>query len=135
MRALALGLFDTGAGIPVERLDWMLHDADDFLRAAGPKTSALFVGVMTALEGLPVAFGEGPHRFSKLDPSARARFLERLDSSRLSMLIALPKAVLGLVYYEHPDAAAQTGYDGTCMLGEHPDNLVQLHPKGQEVRS
>ncbi len=131
MRALAKGLFDTGAGIPEQRLDWMLQDADAFLSAAGPKTGTLFASVMVALESMPVLLGEGPRRFSKLSPQAQARCLERLERSRLSMLIALPKAVLGLVYYEHPDASAETGYDGDCMLGELPQGtgLVQLGSK------
>ncbi len=136
MRALAKGLFDTGAGIPEQRLDWMLQDADAFLSAAGPKTGALFVGVMAALESMPVLLGEGPRRFSRLSPPARARYLERLERSRLSALIALPKAVLGLVYYEHPDAAAETGYDGDCMLGELPEGTgwVQLNTKQRGAR-
>ncbi len=135
-RALALGLFDRGDGISDARLDWLEADVAAFLAAAGPKTSFLFGLVLTAIELLPPWFGAGPSRFSRLAPANRLAFLERLDASRLAVLIALPKAVLSLCYYEHPDALRETGYDGGCMVGELPagTGLVQLGPRGPSVR-
>lgn len=108
-RALAGALFDTGTGIPPARLDWLMHDAGEFLGHAGPKTRWGFIGLLLALEWLPFFFGIFG-RFSRLGIEKRERFLERLESSSVAVILAAPKAALGLVYYEHPDVVAELGY-------------------------
>lgn len=125
IRALALGLFDGGDGIPRERLDWVLQDLEGFLGHAGPRTRGLFVVVMAVIEWLPPLLSLNLRRLSRLGPTERAHFLERLETSRFAILLALPKAALSLTYYEHPEALAETGYDGTCLHGDNPA-LVQL---------
>jgi hypothetical protein len=44
-------------------------------------------------------------------------------------LLALPKAMLALVYYEHPDALAETGYDGKPLVSAPPVALAIPPPK------
>jgi hypothetical protein len=126
--ALARGLYDRGEGVPEERLEWAVRDLASFLAHAGPRTTFLLALTTLAVEWLPIFFIGRFARLSRLPPDARARYLEKLDASRLSIALVLPKALLGLVYYEHPDAVRETGYDGQCMLGELPKDvgLVQL---------
>lgn len=114
-RALAVALFDTGAGIPATRLDWLLEDVDDFSGRAGAKTRTALVVTLLVLEWLPLLLGLFG-RMSRLDPARRLRYLERLDRSELTVLIAIPKAVLGLCYYEHPDVVAELGHDGRPLI-------------------
>lgn len=116
-RALARALFDAGRGIPEARLDWMLADVDDFTGRAGAKTRLGFLAALLVLQWSPLFFGAWG-RMSALTPEARDRYLERLDRSALAVLIALPKAVLGLCYYEHPEVVAELGYDGRPLITE-----------------
>ena len=47
----------------------------------------------------------------------RTRALERLERTPLSLALLAVKAMLSIPYYEHPDVAAEIGFDGAC-LGE-----------------
>jgi hypothetical protein len=110
IRALAESLFDRGQGVPEARVAWMIDDLGDFLARAGGKTRTFFLITVMLLEWLPFLFGRFS-RLSRLRVEKRVECLERLDASFLAPLIALPKAMLGLVYYEHPEALLETGYD------------------------
>lgn len=110
MFALAEALFDRGAGVPADRLEWVLADLGDFLGRAGHKTRTFFLITLALVEWLPLFMGRFG-RMSRLSPAARVDYLSRLDASPLAPLLALPKAMVSLVYYEHPEALAETGYD------------------------
>lgn len=116
-RALAVSLFDAGRGIPAARLDWLLADVDDFTGRAGAKARTGFLATLLILEWIPLLFGVFG-RMSRLAPEARVRYLERVDRSGLAALIAVPKAVLGLCYYEHPDVLAELGFDDRPLVHE-----------------
>ncbi|MCZ7678966.1 MAG: hypothetical protein M5U28_09520 [Sandaracinaceae bacterium] len=45
---------------------------------------------------------------------SRAR-VERLEATPLSLPLLGAKAILSIVYYEHPDAAREIGWDQECM--------------------
>ncbi len=119
VRALTVSLFDAGRGVPDARLDWLLADVDDFTGRAGAKTRTAFLATLLILEWIPVLFGVFG-RMSRLEPAARVRYLERVDRSGLAALIAVPKAVLGLCYYEHPDVLEELGYDRRPLIGGAP---------------
>ncbi|MCC7386755.1 MAG: hypothetical protein IT384_33275 [Deltaproteobacteria bacterium] len=112
---LAESLFDRGQGLPPERVRWMLDDLADFLGHAGHKTELFFLITLFLIEYLPPLFGRFS-RMSRLPLPARVAYLERLDRSRLAALIALPKAMLGLIWYEHPESLLETGYDHQPLL-------------------
>ncbi|MBI4817836.1 MAG: hypothetical protein HY791_16365 [Deltaproteobacteria bacterium] len=114
---LAEALFDRGAGIPADRIEWTLHEVDELSIASGFKTRALFLVTLFLVEHLSFLFGELA-KLSDLDLRSRVRYLARLDASPLAALVALPKALLCLVYFEHPEALRETGYDGKPMI-EH----------------
>jgi hypothetical protein len=134
--ALALALFDRGPGIPADRLEWALRDIESFLEHAGPRTSFLFGLAVTALEWLPLVFIGRPSRMSRLQADLRLRYLQAVDRSALAGALLLPKAILSLVYFEHPDAVRETGYDGTCLIGDLPRgvNLVRIGEHGEAER-
>ncbi|MBI2374243.1 MAG: hypothetical protein HYV07_09600 [Deltaproteobacteria bacterium] len=113
--ALASALFDPGSGIPAGRLDWTLEEVDQLSIASGLKTRTLFFVTLFLVENLTFLFGH-PAKLSDLEPAARLEYLRRLDASSLAALLALPKALLALVYFEHPDALAETGYDGRPLI-------------------
>ena len=49
----------------------------------------------------------------------RIRALTRLEERFGEPLLAV-KAMLCLVYYEHPDAAREVGFDGQCLIPHAP---------------
>ena len=49
----------------------------------------------------------------------RIRALERLERHFGEPLVAV-KAILCLLYYEHPDSAREVGFDGQCLLPRAP---------------
>ena len=95
---------------------------EDFLARAGFRSRLMFSfmvwlttvlapllsGRFTLLYGMPLA--------------ERVRAVALLEKRFSEPLLAV-KALLCLVYYEHPDAARDVGFDGQCLLprsGEAP---------------
>ncbi len=120
LRAVAEALFSTASGPPgAERIDWLLLEIEDFLARAGPRTRlvlglAVFaVNVLAPLSVLRLA----PLR--RLPLAERVHALRSLENSRLAAPLFAVKALLSLIYYEHPDAAREVGFDGECM-GQAP---------------
>lgn len=60
----------------------------------------LFVGRMTTLRALAT-------------PDC-LRALERMERSPLALALFGAKTTLCILYYEHPDAAREVGFDGAC---------------------
>jgi hypothetical protein len=119
-RSVAEALFTTEAGPPpAERLDWLVDDLDDFLARAGTRGQRVFRLCLFAISVIAplLVFRFLPYRF--LSGPTRSRALERMERSVFALAVFGAKAVLCIVYYEHPDAAANIGYDGTCLTGEH----------------
>jgi hypothetical protein len=116
IRSLARALFDRGHGIPADRLEWMIQDLGDFMLGAGPKTRTIFLLNVLALDLLAPLLRKKLRRLRALSPEDAVAFLEHLDESNLAILIALPKAMLALIYYEHHEAIRETGYDALPLI-------------------
>jgi hypothetical protein len=58
---------------------------------------------------------------ARLPVPERARALGRLEDTFGAPVLAV-KAMLSVLYYEHPDAARFVGFDGDCML-DNPKSL------------
>jgi hypothetical protein len=117
VRALAEALFATLAGPPpADRLDWLVQDLDDFLGRSGARSrvllrlSLLAVSVVAPL----MVFRLQPLRALPLD--RRTEALERFERSFFALPLFALKAILCVLYYEHPDAAREIGFDGACMV-------------------
>jgi hypothetical protein len=52
--------------------------------------------------------------------TTQIRALERYEQGLLGLTLLAVKAWLCIIYYEHPDAAREIGFDGRCM-GDTPD--------------
>jgi hypothetical protein len=116
VRALAATLFATEEGPPDgARLDWLLDDLDDFLGRSGPRARGLFGLCVRAITWVaPWRVGAlGP--FESLDEPTRTRALERMERGPLGLAVFGAKAILCIVWYEHPDVARGAGYDGRCL--------------------
>jgi hypothetical protein len=116
VRAIAATLFATEDGPPDgARLDWLCDDLDDFLGRAGPRARGLFSLCVTAVTWLaPWRVGAlGP--FESLDEATRTRALERMERGAFGLAVFGAKAVLCIVWYEHPEVARAVGYDGRCL--------------------
>ena len=118
---IAQALFTSAAGPPPPaRLRWLIAEFNDFQIGAGLK-ARLLMGVSTAL-----ATWLAPLRIRRLPPLSRLSAADRIDAldSLESSLLGTPlfalKAILSLLYYEHPDAADELGFDGRSLLEWQP---------------
>jgi hypothetical protein len=109
-RAFAEALFAGPSGPPPdERLRWLVDDLSDFLAQSGPRSWAVIAG------GLEVATWLAPPLVGKLPPLARlsvedrCRALERLEHTPAGLPLLAVKAILCILYYEHPDVLAEIG--------------------------
>jgi hypothetical protein len=116
-RAVAEAVFLRADGPPpASRLDWLALELEDFLARSGTQTRVVFrlslfvvsllaplsIGRLRSLESLPLR--------------ERVRALGRLED-RFGPPVLAVKALLCVLYYEHPDAAREVGFDGSCLTG------------------
>ena len=115
-RALAEAYFsDENGPPPAARLDWLIEEIDDFVRHAGPRARLTFQGATKAVSALaPVAIGKLPP-LRGLTLEDRVRAIEKFEATQLGLAALGAKAMLCIIYYEHPDAAREIGFDGKCM--------------------
>lgn len=115
-RAVAEALFSSESGSPpVERMEWLQREVADFLGRTGLFSRlilrlCLFVVVVLA----PLMIGRF-RQLPSLEMKERCRALDRLDHSFLSPALLACKAILCILYFEHPDAAREVGFDGGCL--------------------
>ena len=112
-RAFAEALFQTEAGPPdAARIDWLLDELDDFLARSGSRAQLVFQGAITALQTLaPLSVGK-PVLLTMLKPEARATAIEKFEETQLGLAVLGAKAMLCLIWYEHPEVSADVGIDG-----------------------
>jgi hypothetical protein len=116
-RAIAEAIFATEGGPPPgERLDWVIAELDDLLARAGAKSRLVFQLSLIAVSILAplLAFTFASLRTMPLE--RRTHALEKLERNRLGLSLLAVKALLCIVYYEHPDAAREIGFQGECLL-------------------
>jgi hypothetical protein len=120
-RAVAEAVFSTDAGPPpAARLDWLCAELEDFLTAAGARTRWMIRLTMLVVSLLaPLSIGRFPP-LRRLSLSERVRALSLLEQSRLGAPVLGVKALLCVLYYEHPDAAREIGFDAECMGAPSP---------------
>lgn len=112
-RAFGEALFHDGsASPPPERLDWTLDDLEHFLALSGPRARAVFQASMLAVTTLAPLTLRRPGPLWRLSVPQRIEALERFEKTPLGLAVFGAKALLCIVYYEHPDSAAEIGFDG-----------------------
>lgn len=107
-RAVAEAMFASEEGPPpADRLDWVTTELRGFL-GHSPDASRVFriclflVTTLGPLLSLRIGFASRPLE-------ERTRLLERVEKSPLSTALLGLKAVLCMLYFEHPDAARSIG--------------------------
>jgi hypothetical protein len=56
--------------------------------------------------------------FRRLSQEQRARALERMERGPFSLAVFGAKAILCILYFEHPGPAREIGFDGSCLVSE-----------------
>jgi len=117
--SVARVVFATEAGpTPRPRVNWLCAEVEDYLDRAGTRSRLVFRGAMLLVMWLsPLLVFRPPPLWLWALP-IRARALERLERTPLALALFALKAVLCIPYYEHPDAAAEIGFDGHCLVEE-----------------
>lgn len=100
---------------PPERLRWLCAQLEDFLAGAGARSRLVFRLALFAIGWLSPWLALRPLPFRWLSRERRILALERLERSPLAPSMFAVKALLCILYYEHPDAAREIGFDGQCM--------------------
>lgn len=124
---IAEALFHDGVSAPpADRIAWLEDDVRDFLGRATGRARFLFrlcvflvvwVGPLWAWSLPPLTW---------MNVERRIRVLERLEQSLLAFAFLATKALLCMMYYEHPDAAREVGFDGhPASIAKTPAALVR----------
>ena len=125
-RAIAEALFSREQGPPPKaRLDWMQRDLSDFFGHTSLRSRLLFracVFAVSALAPLLIWRWPGLVRLSLEDRIRALRAAEARPPLSLALLAA--KAILSIVYFEHPGASAEIGWDQRCMKDPAPERAV-----------
>lgn len=116
-RSMADVLFDGGEGIPAERLDYAVGELRDYSSRMGWQSRIALGFALWVVSFAPFLLWFQFRRFENLPKDRRLACLIALEQSKLGMLLVVLKTVLSMVYFEHPDALAATGYDGIGLLG------------------
>jgi hypothetical protein len=115
-RALAEAIFSTESGPPPSaRLDWLVVELDDFMGRAGARTRLVLGLSIFAISWLAPLLSLRFRTIRRLSLPARIQALERLERSHAALPLLATKAILSVLYYEHPDAAREIGFDGHCL--------------------
>ena len=117
--AVAQAIFAKSNGPPPqERVDWLVSELDDFLARSGAKARWLFRLSLLAVSVLAPLFLFRFVPLRALPLEERSHALDKMESSRFALPLLAVKAMLCIIYYEHPDAAREIGFDGICLSGE-----------------
>lgn len=110
-RAVAETLFATDDG---QRLEWLVNELDSYLAHSGPRAKLLLlVGLFaTSVLGPLLALRFPPFRAH--GAASRGKILERVERSFVSLPFLALKALLCVIWFEHPASLAHTGYDDRC---------------------
>ena len=115
-RGLAETLFTTEEGPPpASRLDWLVDDLDHFFRHAGKRARFLYRACLLAVSVIAPLLVFRPPPFRGMPQAERMRALDRMERGAFGLAVFGAKAVLCILYYEHPDAARAIGYDESCL--------------------
>lgn len=109
-------IFATDEGPPPpDRLRWLCAQLDDFMARAGSRSRLVFRLALFVIGWLAPLLALRPLPFRLLSRERRVLALERLELSPLAPAMFAVKALLCILYYEHPEAAREIGFDGQCL--------------------
>lgn len=115
-KIFAEALFATDEGPPdPERIRWLMDDLRDFLGHAGGRARGIFRLCLFACDWLaPLSVRKVP-TLANLSRDERIRALATLEHSALGPAALGPKAILCILWFEHPDTQRETRTTPSCM--------------------
>jgi hypothetical protein len=115
--AFAEALFSTEDGPPdPARVAWLVEDLRDFLGRAGGSARLTLGACLFACYWLaPLFIGRLP-TLADLAPDERARALDKVERTALGPIALGPKAILCMLWFEHPETQRETDTAPTCLL-------------------
>ncbi len=115
-RVVAEALFSSDAG-PAEpsRLDWVAQDLMDFMARSPGRARFILRLSLFALTFLAPLFVFRPLPLGWLSLPVRVRALERMEHSVLGPAALAVKAMLCMLWFEHPDTRRETNTPITCL--------------------
>lgn len=118
-RAFAEALWSKDGEHPPEahRLDFFEADLADFVGHLNPRARLLFRACLATVTWVAPLIVGRPGRLAGLPVPARIRAIERLERTPASLALFATKAVVSLIWYEHPDSARDLGWDKRCKTG------------------
>lgn len=111
---------------PAERMAWFIADLDDFVAHLNLRARLLFLLCLFAVTWAPLLSGRFG-RLRGLSVAERIEALEVLERSPASLALFGARAIVSLVYYEHPDAAAEIGWDRKSLAEVQPERVARAH--------
>jgi len=117
---------------PADRIAFLAREIEDFLARSGVRARLMLSAMVWLVTVVaPLLIGRVA-LLGSLPLGVRVRALTRLEERFGDPLLAV-KAILCLIYYEHPDAAREVGFDGACLLpGAHAALPLALPTRGAE---
>lgn len=124
LAALAEVMFATDAGAaPAARVRWMCHELRDLLRRIRGRGTFVFHLALVLVSIVAPLLVARPVPLRRLPFAVRARALARFERSPLGLLLFVLKAMMCIVWFEHPGSAREVGFDGRA-LREHPSEAA-----------
>lgn len=115
-RAVAQGLFATEAGAPdASRVEEVVDDFLDFIARAPTRGRWIMILSLFALVWVAPLFVARMPTLEGLEVDRRAEALDRVEKSVLGPAALAPKAILCLLWFEHPATRAETRTEVTCL--------------------
>jgi hypothetical protein len=119
MRALAEALFTPEGGTPDgDRLAFLESEIDDLCAHAGRQPRLVLAASLAAVEAAPPLVIGRLAPFHALSIADRVRVLERLEQRGLGLALLGAKAMLSIVWHEHPATELEVGVRRN-RLGAH----------------
>ncbi len=117
-RAVAEALFFAEAQ-PADpaRLDWVAADLMDFMARSTGRAHLILRAALCVLTWVAPLFVFTPVPLAWLPVRRRVQALERLELSPLGPAALAVKAMLCMIWFEHPDTQRETGTEPTGLKG------------------
>lgn len=117
LHALASVLFAKDNQPPDDaRLNWAVRQIDDFLTKVGGRGAFVYRTSLFVVSWLAPLFVFSLPKMRSLSFEKRIHALERFESGPMGMMLFALKALLCIVWFEHPDSAKEIGFDGKGLL-------------------
>lgn len=117
VRAVAGVLFATPEGPPSdEALAWLDAQVQRHRRDVGGRGMFVFAFALFSLTWLAPLWSFRLPTLGRLSLERRAHVLERWERSPFGMTLFAVKAILCILWFEHPDAAEHMGFDGRPLI-------------------